>query len=61
MTSVPNNTGDDDIPELDHDEMFYQSVMAEQKTGRVVLPKCRSLIDEFEAIELPTLKPKHQI
>ena len=61
MTSVPHNLGDDDTPELDHEEMFYQAVMAEQKTERVVLPKFQSLIDDFEAIELPTLKPEIKI
>ena len=61
MTSIPRNIGDDDIPDLDHDEMFYQAVMAELQTGKVVLSKFQSLIDDFEAIELPTLKPEKKV
>ena len=60
MTNVPHK-GDDDIPEPDHEENFYQYVMAGQNTETVILPKLRTLIDDFEAIELPTLKPEHKI
>ena len=40
------NCGDFDTPELEHEELFYQDVMANLATEEYVMPSIKTLIQD---------------
>ena len=55
------NCGDFDTPDLEHEEEFYQDVMASLATQETVLPRIKTLIEETKAVELPITKPIYRV
>ena len=58
---LKNHSGDDDIPDQDHDELFYRLLIENLATVRVVPMAVKDAIDSFEAIELPAQLPMLRI